>query len=200
MILGLALALVLSGSLALGEAPACEAQGTRTFGPPMPYEDPGACPFEGCAYREWTARGAVTVLSARRAGAPGAFTVKKNERVTALTGVVVTQVPGRVEFRKAVDLSTSSGTLHIEPGQSLYLLTYRGEGFTKAWFGGRLYDDVDGGTAFFGDRCGQLPDACDGRVVYAPRAVWWVQLRNSRGQTGWINEPEKFDGKDRLCR
>jgi hypothetical protein len=142
----------------------------------------------------------VTVLSARRAGAPGAFTVKKGERVTALTGVVVTQVPGRVEFRKAVDLSTSSGTLSIEPGQSLYLLTYRGEGFTKAWFRGRIYDNVDGGTAFLGDRCRRQPDACDGRVVHDCRTVWWVQLRNSRGQTGWSNEPEKFDGKDRLGR
>jgi hypothetical protein len=200
MILGLALALVLSGGVLRAEAPACNAQDARTFGPPMPYEDPGACPFEGCAYREWTARGAVTVLSARRAGAPGAFTVMTGERVTALTGVVVTQVPGRVEFRKAVDLSTSSGTLHVGPGQSLYLLTYRGEGFTKAWFGGRIYDDVDGGKAFFGYRCEHQPDACDGRLVHAPKTMWWVQIRNSRGQTGWIYEPEKFDGKDRLGR
>src|SRR5258708_17402 len=25
-------------------------------GPPVPFEDPGACPFEGCVYREWTAK------------------------------------------------------------------------------------------------------------------------------------------------
>ena len=25
-----------------------------------------------------------------------------------------------------------------------------------------------------------------------------VQIRNSRGQTGWTSEPEKFDGKSML--
>lgn len=29
------------------------------------------------------------------------------------------------------------------PGESLYLLTYQGEGFTKAWLRGQLLTDVD---------------------------------------------------------
>jgi len=169
-------------------------------GPPMPYEDPGACPFEGCAYREWAANAAVRVLSARRDGSPVAFTVRRGERVMAMTGVVITKVPGRVEFRKAVDLPTSSGVVHVEPGQSLYLLTYRGEGFTKAWFKGRLYDDLDGGAAFFGDRCERDPGSCAGTIVHRPVTVWWVQIRNEQGQAGWTSEPEKFDGKSTVGR
>ncbi len=191
MLTGLLLALAVGAGAAQAPAPA-------PFGPPMPYEDPGACPIEGCAYREWTANAAVRVLGERRDRAPAAFTLRRGERVTALTGIVVTKVPGRVEFRKAVDLPASSGTLHVERGQSLYLLTYRGEGFTKAWFKGRIHDEVDGRAAFFGDRCEREPGACDGTIVHRPVVEWWVQIRNSAGQTGWTREPEKFDGKSVL--
>jgi hypothetical protein len=52
-----------------------------------------------------------------------------------------TYTAGRVQFRQAVDLSTTAGRLRVEPGETLYLLTYRCEGVTTAWFG-RLYDEV----------------------------------------------------------
>ena len=31
-----------------------------------------------------------------------------------------------------------------------------------------------------------------------PTAIWWVQVRNARGQVGWTRHAEAFDGKDRL--
>ena len=37
------------------------AQVTQASGPPVPYEDIGACPFEGCVYREWIANAPLTV-------------------------------------------------------------------------------------------------------------------------------------------
>jgi hypothetical protein len=76
--------------------------------PPVPYEDIGACPFECCVYREWIANAAVTVLRERRMGSEAAFTLNKGDRVQAITGVVVTRQPGRVRFRTAVDLWTTS--------------------------------------------------------------------------------------------
>jgi hypothetical protein len=75
----------------------------------MPFEDVGACPFEGCVYREWIANSPVAVRSERRAGAPVAFTLSEGDRVRAITGIVVTIRPGRVQFRKAVDLWTPAG-------------------------------------------------------------------------------------------
>jgi hypothetical protein len=47
---------------------------------------------------------------------------------------VVTRRAGRVQFREPIDLGSPAGTIHVEPGRTLYLLTYLGEGFTKAWF------------------------------------------------------------------
>jgi hypothetical protein len=173
------------------------AQRARSAGPPVPFEDVGACPFEGCAYRDWIANTPVRVLTDRRTDAPVAFTVKRGERVHAITGVVITQKAGRVQFRKAVDLDAGATRFHVEPGQTLYLLTYRGEGFSVAWFQGRRYDEVDV-SEFFNALCDEKPGECNGRIIERPRTVWWIRLRNMKGLTGWSREPEKFDNKDAL--
>ena len=183
----------------------------------MPYEDVGACPFEGCVYREWRANAVVAVRTTRLASAAIAFRVRKGEAVTALTGIVVTTVPGRVRFRAPADLTWTdfetavvggvpsrhpreSGVLHVEPGDTLYLLTYHGEGSTAAWFNGRLYEELDGATAFFNAACADDPSRCAGRIIEKPQRIWWVQVQNALGQRGWTAEPEKFDGKDALAR
>jgi len=173
------------------------AQRGQSDGPPIPYEDVGACPFEGCVYRDWIANAPVTVRADRRTDARIAFTLKKGEHVQAITGIVITVKPGRVQFRKAVDLVTNAGTLHVEPGETLYLLTYHGEGDTTAWFKGRLYDDVDG-SEFINGLCDDKPGTCNGTIIEKPQTVWWVRLRGMKRLMGWTNEPGKFDNKDRF--
>jgi hypothetical protein len=37
---------------------------------------------------------------------------------------------------------------------------------------------------------------CAGAILERPRSVWWVQIRNAKGQIGWTDEPEKFGNKD----
>ena len=166
----------------------------------MPFEDIGACPFEGCVYREWTANARVIVRTDRQVDAPMAFTLEKGDRVQAVTGIVVTTRPGRVQFRNPADLSTERGPLHVEPGQTLYLLTYLGEGSTVAWFNGRRYDAVDGSSEFFNALCQDNPAGCNGSILERPQNVWWVRLKSQRGITGWTNEPGQFGNKDALGR
>lgn len=174
-----------------------QSQSPLVSGPPVPFEDRGACPFEGCVYREWTARAALDVRTERRTDAPVVFTLGAKENVTALTGVVITVKAGRVQFREPTTLSTLSGPVRIEPGETLYLLTYQGEGFTKAWLRGKLYTDVD--TVDFNNGvCDVQPSRCAGRIVEKSQTEWWVQVRNRLGRTGWTDQPERFDGKDAL--
>jgi hypothetical protein len=71
------------------------AQPVFNLGPPLPYEDSGACPFECCTYREWAVQAETTVRSARDDAAPVAFRVRPGQRVTGVTGVVVTTKLGR---------------------------------------------------------------------------------------------------------
>jgi hypothetical protein len=165
--------------------------------PPVPFEDPGACPFEGCLYRQWTATDEVAVYTEQKDEAPLAFTVPRQQKVMALTGVVVTTQAGRVRFRKAVDLSSDSGTIHVEPGQTLYLLTYEGDSDFSASLDGRVYRAVDGST-FLSGACAEEPARCIAEIVAQPEATWWVQVRNAQGQVGWTKEADKFDGKQEI--
>jgi len=96
-------------------------------------------------------------------------------------------------------LTTSSGPIAVSPGQTLYLLTDQGEGFTKAWFNDKVYENVDA-SSFINAACDAVPRRCSGRVVEPSRTEWWVQIRNKAGQIGWTREPDKFDGKDALGR
>ena len=160
--------------------------------PPVPFEDAGACPFEGCAYGMWTARQPVAARRERRRESPMTFRIPRGDTVAAITGVVVTLRPGRVRFRARHEMNSQSGRVRVEPGQTLYLLTYQGEGFTKAWFQGRLYDELDG-SEFFNAACDDNPSRCAGRVIEQPRREWWVQVRDAAGRTGWTNEPDAFE-------
>ena len=90
-----------------------------------------------------------------------------------------------------------AGRLHVEPGETLYLLTNHGEGVTTAWFRGRLYDEVDG-SEFINAICDLRPGTCNGTIVDKPQKVWSVRVRNRNRATGWTNETEKFDNKDRF--
>jgi hypothetical protein len=192
-----AAALLLSIALQVQEPP----------GPPVPYEDAGACPGEGCVYREreWTALTAVAVRRDRTPGSPVLFNLRKGEKAKAVTGVVITTRPGRVQFREPVDLifydhsQRSAAFLHVDPSQTLYLLTYRGEGTTLTWLDGRFYDDVDGSTAFFTDNCNNDANRCTGKIVEEAQAVWWVQLKRARRSvrpqrnSGSLTAPMTFD-------
>ncbi len=186
--------------MACGTSPAAQranpsAAPSTSAGPPTPYEDAGACPFEGCTYRAWRANAAVPIRSDRRKTAKVAFTVAPREWVTALTGIVVTVKAGRAEFREPTTMTSASGTIQIAPGQTLYLLTYQGEGYTKAWFNGRLYVSVDT-ASFFNGVCTFSPGRCTGTIVEKSLTEWWVKIRSRSGKIGWTDQPEKFDNKD----
>ena len=166
-------------------------------GPPIPFEDPGACPFEGCSYtyRQWTTNARVTLRKERRSDSPVLFTLPAREKVTAITGVVITVKPALVRFERAAMIAD----VRMEAGDVLHMLTYQGEGFTKAWIKGKLYTDVD--TAeFYNGVCDHKPERCAGKIVEKAMTEWWVQIRDRQGRVGWTSEPEKFDGKSAIGR
>lgn len=172
--------------------------GQSPDGPAMPIVDAGACPFEGCRYGQWTTNDAVTIRRSRSARSSVVLRLTKGEQVTALTGAVVILRPGRVEFTEPTDLASTDGNIAAKPGDTLYLLSYIGEGFTNAWFKGRAYREVDGAMAFFNALCDTQPARCTGRVVEPTQSEWWIQVRSRSNRVGWTNEPEKFDGKDQF--
>ena len=157
---------------------------------PVPYEVQGACPFENCVYGEWTAKARVDVRSGRRPNDSIAFSLRPGDRIQAVTGVLVTVKPGRVQFKAPVDLESDTGPVHVQPGETLFILAYHGEGEATAWFKGRKYDRLDG-AEFFNALCETA--SCNGSILEWPQRIWWVQLRSASGVIGWTRETEKFD-------
>ncbi len=167
-------------------APRLCAQAGVDPGPPLPYKDAGACPFEGCSYRNWVALREIAAHTQPDSTTPVAFLIEPKEHVDAITGTVWTVVPGKVNvattrpFKVAYDT-----TLVWSPSDTLYLLTYQGEGFSKIWFKGKLYTDVDI-TSFYTDECIKDARSCGLALLQLPVTAWWARVRNEKGQVGWV--------------
>jgi hypothetical protein len=155
--------------------------------PPQQYQDPGACPFEGCVYRDWIATKDTDVYAdwqTYSSGTPALFQVRNGEKVLAVTGVVVIEKPGVVLLKQAHRL----GNMTAQQGEIFYVLTNRGEGFSKIMFRNQVIDSVD-----LNDYQGNSFQA-----LSFPETIWWVQIRNSQGRTGWIKDADNFTNKDRF--
>jgi hypothetical protein len=148
--------------------------------PPIPFIDVGACPFEGCTYWEWSVERETVIRETMDENSPIAFVVKAGEKVTGITGVVITTRPGRAEILKPIEYY---GT-NLRPGDIIYILTYVGEAHYVTWLKGKMFE-----FSPLGD---------DLRVDNEPESVWWVKVKNSKGQTGWSNQPGNFGGMDRF--
>jgi hypothetical protein len=154
----------------------------------LPHYDFGACPFECCTYREWTAVKDTAIYRQRRKNSPVAFRVKNQERVSGLTGVVITSEPGigkalNDTFLTGYDKREVERKIRIRRGERFSLLTYLGEDVYWIWFKGKTF------SVKLYDR--------NLNLIRKPKAVWWIQIRNKRGQTGWTTAAENFDGTDR---
>lgn len=149
--------------------------------PKLPYKDVGACPFECCQYRQWTAKKDTIIYKEMRDGSPVAFKIKRREKVTGLTGVVITTKAGQVKALK--NFTTFEEKMPIRAGDILYTLTYRGEGFYLIWYKGKQFDD-------------EVFDEAKLKILSQPVSVWWVKIKNRKGQTGWTRMSENFDNMD----
>lgn len=146
----------------------------------LPYKDVGACPFECCTYRDWFARKPISTFRTMNSGSPVAFKLKKGEKVKGVTGVVITSVAGKARVLKDVTLENSK--VKVKKGDTLLILTYLGEGYFRFWYRGKSFEesaDVDGI-----------------KVLSQPKSVWWVKIRNRKGQIGWAISDGNFDNQD----
>src|SRR5713226_2659673 len=111
--------------------------------PPIPYYDHGACPFECCTYREWTATTEAVLRKEFNESSPVVSTVKPGEKVRGLTGVVITTKAGPVKILKTQTLHRDNGKdeVSLKPGDVIYNIHYVGEGYDKFWFKGQLLVD-----------------------------------------------------------
>jgi hypothetical protein len=182
---------------------------TAPVEPPLPYVDHGACPFECCTYRDWTAEQALQAFDSHGlvpASQHRAFRIASGERVTGMTGVVITRKPGLVRVETPLEIEVYSSRfpkakpqrLTLASGDRLYLLTNLGEGYMSGWFKGRVLESFD--TFAFGsaEDCPKLKRGCSGIIEQRPESEWWVKVRNRAGRIGWVLVPKNAPGFARM--
>jgi hypothetical protein len=162
--------ILFSGALAAnGGTP--QHQPTKEQAPPSPYIDKGACPFECCTYREWTAKEAIDLVDQPN-GKRVVGQLHKGEKVQGVTGEVHS-IPLRV-----VALNDDPDA-KVKAGDVIYVLHYLGEGAWQVWHKGELVVIEN-----FSDK-GPFP-----------RATWWVQIKTASGVVGWAISHGNFSNQD----
>jgi hypothetical protein len=163
--------------------------------PALPYFDWKACPFEGCSYREWTARKPVEVYDTWKQDRRVIARLASGEKVTGVSGVVITFRPGVIRMDR--DLAE----LDLKRGDEILTYTYQGEGVSSVWFKGRFDPDFDISFAKWPDGQGCGGAHCAATYVDLGEKVWWAKVRLGSGTIGWVNmENSEFDGVDMLAR
>jgi hypothetical protein len=171
--------------------------------PPLPFVDDGACPFECCTYRDWVAQGQFRAVKHWRPDGAGrrapAFMIVKGERVTAMTGVVMTTQAGEVRVTRdsVIDVyskrfPSARQQIKLAAGDRLFLLTSQGEGYMSGWHKGTLLESFDAAAIGPADACATRKDGCIGTLEKAPESEWWVKIRNRSGAIGWVLIPKGF--------
>lgn len=173
-------------------------------GPPLEdgwYVRLGACPFEGCVYRDWTVE-RDTVLYSQERGNTQIGMARKGDTVQAITGnLYVVPVPVDVTH----DHVDRDG-LRLESGQRFHLLDYVGEGYHHVWLDGKehqfralyMYVKEDYRTDVSRFQTCEAPSAlCWWKIAPEHRrqlTEWWVQIVLPDGTVGWTSEPEENFG------
>jgi hypothetical protein len=134
--------------------------------PALPFYDWGACPYESCAYRQWTAHRSATVYDAWKPERRAIAQLQVGEQVTGITSTVVTYQPGLIRIDG--DLPDRD----LQRGDTVLTYAYRGEGFSAVWFKGKYHSLFDISFA-------KWPDST-GCGVHIARPLTWTWA-GSRG-------------------
>ena len=150
----------------------------------------GACPFECCTYTNWTATKASPLWPTPDANGESLGRIKAGDSVLALTGEI---------HARPIQFLVQKEKTPFHTGDVLWVYDYRGEGLFNVRFKDIL-QVVDLGFSPYGstaaERCETASPACWGTLASPLKPVWWVQVKTRQGLTGWINQPNNFDGKD----
>ena len=164
--------------------------------PPQTLVEDGACPFECCAYREWSTLAETTLLADPDDAAAVVAVVLPGTRVAGLTGKLIVTRPGRIEVLH--DYRSLDSGHDYRKGDIVRVYAERGEGFFQVWHDGELFDEEatfmyqgHGGW----DRC-VTDGTCWGKRMAFPESTWWVKVKTPDGRVGWSRKPENFGDKD----
>jgi hypothetical protein len=171
---------------------------------PAIYVDSGPCPGDGCQQNKpWRSRFRVE-LYARPDTAGGLIYVLASGVLATPSARQVLTVPAPFIARRSAVIDGRQGESPVRgrhvAGDTLWVLTYRGEGHFRVMLAnGAIVDDYglgfspSGGTA--GRRCERL-SKCWGTLAHTLEFTTWIRLRTEDGRQGWTNQLGAFEIPD----
>src|SRR5208283_2421297 len=167
--------------------------GSHKNAPALPFYDRRACPFEGCVYRQWTARSRVIVYNTWKQDRQPIAKLSSGDSVLGLRGVVITFRPGMIRLDR--DLPEHN----LKRGETILTYAYRGEGYSAVWFKGQYYSDFNISFTKWPDGQGCRGEGCAATYVDLGQKAWWAEVKLKSGLHGWVNmDALPFDGVDLL--
>ena len=159
---------------------------------PSIYIDHAACPFECCTYGKWRVVSNTTLLAESNPRSGQVAMLQAGDTVQAITGEVRTHpTPFLVESAFAGDRERQ-----YAPGDTLWLLTYLGEGYFRVWWKGQVFEE-DMGFSPYGGTPGSRCEHCRlGTLLREHRSEWWIKVGTATGIVGWTRESTHFTGAD----
>jgi hypothetical protein len=160
----------------------------------------GACPFECCIYRDWTARSVIPLYADERGAVLLPDTLRPGETFTALGGnvhitgirlliVVDTLIADGIPFRIAREREIDAPPYWF-PGDTLVMLDHVGEGSYNVWHEGRIAQIGYRWVV----RAEFEPGGRNGAYAIGTHATeWWIHVRRQTGTTGWYRYTPGLD-------
>lgn len=148
--------------------------------PTLPFYQWGACPYEKCAYVEWTLHQPASVYNTWKEDRQPIAQLAVGEKAIGIMGVVITRKPGLIRM----DRDLPDRDLRREDT----ILTYGvpSEGFSAVWFKGKYHSEYDISFAKLPDGTGCGGVHCAATVVDLGAKSWWARVRLNSGRTGWL--------------
>ena len=161
--------------------------------PELPFFDWNACPFEGCAYRQWIAGKPVVVYDTWKRTRREIARLATGDKVVATTGVVITFKPGVIRMDR--DLPEEN----LKRGEIILTYAYRGEGFSAVWVHQKYDPSFDISFTKWPDDQGCGGEHCAATYMDLGKKEWWAKVTLKSKRVGWVNMNEaEFDGVDLL--
>lgn len=146
--------------------------------PPLPFIARDICPGERCNYGEWIAEGNIAVYPLEGDTSTVAFRLRQDEIFEALRGNIHVVNAAILAIRAP---KPGNVTLHLDEGDFVFVLYPLGEGRFDVWHQGRVFRVEE----FW--RVGSTARAVVVRSPSIdPQTEWWINVRNRKGQSGWI--------------
>jgi hypothetical protein len=150
--------------------------------PKLPVIDYDACPGKSRVVPNWQISRNSLEYSSWQDQRTQTDTLKAGEKVTVLAGVNVIREPDKILVTQPFP------DIDLKPGDIILRYGYLGEGGANIWAKGVWHKEYDlwRATEKDGKAGCQAKSACNSKVIEDGIKEQWVQVKTSRGYTGWV--------------